>query len=140
MPRHRTIVLSRRVEEVEHVLTTARQEFQRALEAQRDACGHVRVVEVELPRPLRDGHKDDSGRIRFCLGCGEKEHGRQFGGRHGLKASYLFDRLKAEPKAILPESALETLLDRLHAKARFDEFDANGAWRLADPDYDGGTD
>lgn len=122
------IGLSRSIEESERVLARAKESFAKSLSHLRHGCAHAVTVEVELPRPLRDGHKDDSGRIRFCLDCGEKEHGRQFGGRYGLKASYLFDRLKAEPKAVLPEDALAPLLERLHAKGRFDEFDAEGGW------------
>lgn len=140
MPRQRTIALSRRVDEKERALADAKAAFKHALEAHRAACRHRSVIEVELPRPLRDGHKDDSARIRFCLECGEKEHGRHFGGRHGVKSSFLFDRLKAEPKATQPESALEKLLDRLYVKGRFDEFDAAGAWCAPEPDYDRGTD
>lgn len=122
------IGLSRSIEESERVLDRAKESFARTLSYVRSVCAHSATVEVELPRPLRDGHKDDSARIRFCLECGEKEHGRQFGGRYGLKASYLFDRLKTAPKAILPEAALTQLLERLHAKGRFDEFDAKGGW------------
>lgn len=140
MKKKEAIGLSRLIERGEREMESARRSHREALMALRDACPHADVVEVRLPRPLRDGHKDDSGRIRFCLGCGEKEHGRQFGGRYGLKASYVFDRLKAEPKAALAESALEKLLERLHVMGRFDEFDERGAWHAGEPDYERGTD
>lgn len=120
--------ISRSIEESERIMDKAKESFKRALALHRQSCAHSAIVEVELPRPLRDGHKDDSGRIRFCLDCGEKEHGMQFGGRYGIKALYRFSRLKAEPRAVLPESALENLLERLHLRARFEEFDEKGAW------------
>lgn len=130
MKNDKVVSMSLLVDRAERALEAANRTYRQAVEELREGCPHAEVVEVELPRPLRDGHKDDSGRIRFCLDCGEKEHGRQFGGRYGLKASYFFVRLKAEPVAIRPEADLEKLLERLHQKGRFDEFDAKGAWRL----------
>lgn len=119
-----------RLDEAERDLVLRKTRFKRSLGEFRSACGHAEIVEVRRP-PAPPGIQRTSeeaygpyGHIRFCLGCGSKERSLQRGGQGFVHFSYL----TAKPIVVLAERDLGHLDARLHVKARFDEFDAKGAW------------
>jgi hypothetical protein len=141
MRREYVIGLCRIVDAGERQLKAAKRRHQEALEALRQSCRHPTAVEISRTwtEALGDTEKPRASAWRFCLECGESEHGSSY--VLGATAPHFQFRFLEKSRIARREAfksnedygaLLEVFRDRLHEKGRFDEFDAKGVWRGRD--------
>jgi hypothetical protein len=112
--------------------------FTEALKRLREACAHPNAVEIryEWEEALGgDCSKFRAAGRRYCLACGTDESASTYAlgdRRHSYRYRDL-EKSEVVRSEICHDSAaytgmLEPFIERLHALARFDEFDAKGVW------------
>jgi len=137
MKSERFLGLGRAIERDEQELQTKKRLYQEALAGWRELCTHPTAVQIARTwtEALGDVEKPRATAWRFCLACGESEHGSAY--VIGMPKPHFQFRFLEKSKIVRDETfqaseaycdLLGVFQDRLHQKGMFDEFDAKGVW------------
>ena len=138
MGRREVIDSCRKMDEAARVLVEANKTHAQALRLHREGCRHATAVELSRAwtECLGDVEKRRATAWRFCLDCGEMEHGTSYilgQSKPHFQFRWLDKSKIVRREAFGPDTAgcvamMEVFRERLHDQGRFDEFDEAGVW------------